>query len=420
MSKRKHAWMQAISLLLAFGLLIASQPATAVLPVKADEISDLEQQKEELEKQQQELEQKKAALATDLDSQKQRKAYLDEQIALKTQEIELNARMIADLDERLYQKEQEIAQKEREIADKEAAIAVKFAELQERLRTVAKTGNLSALQMLLNTESFVDYLLKSKLMETIAANDQQLIDGIEAEIEAIGAEKASLEADKATLETQRAELQELQRQADADKEELDSLGAEAQSVIQSLQSDMAYYADLIAEAQAKEAALQERIDQLMEELNNSNTPPEDYKGGTMYWPSKSMFIVTSTFGYRPEFGSWHRGIDIACPGSAYGKDIVAAADGTVVYVNDTNSWGSGWGYHVILDHGVDASGRRIMTLYAHCSSILVSEGDRVVGGETQIARAGNTGNSYGAHLHFEVYEDGVRVDPIKNGYVVVP
>ena len=61
-----------------------------------------------------------------------------------------------------------------------------------------------------------------------------------------------------------------------------------------------------------------------------------------------------------------------------------------------------------------------MTLYAHCSSILVSEGDRVVGGETQLARAGNTGNSYGAHLHFEVYEDGVRVDPIKNGYVVVP
>ncbi len=420
LSKRKQTWLKAVSLFVAFGLLVASVPAASVLPVEANTISELEQQKKDIEQQQKELEKQKAALSTDLDSQKQRKAYLDEQIALKTQEIELNARMIADVDEQLYQKEQEIAQKEQEIRDKEAAIEVKFAELQERLRTVAKTGNLSTLQMLLSTESFVDYLLKSKLMETIAANDQKLIDGIESEIEEIGVQKASLESDKTALETLRAELAELQQQADDDKEELDALYDETQAVIKDLQNDMAYYANLIAEAKAKEAALQARIDELMEELNNSQNPPENYKGGTMYWPSKSMFIVTSTFGYRPEYGSYHRGIDIACPGSAYGKDIIAAADGTVVYVNSTNTWGSGWGYHVIIDHGIDANGHRIMTLYAHCSSILVKEGDRVTGGQTQIACAGNTGMSDGAHLHFEVYVDGTRVDPIKNGYVVVP
>ena len=98
----------------------------------------------------------------------------------------------------------------------------------------------------------------------------------------------------------------------------------------------------------------------------------------------------------------------------------AAEDGTVVYVNAYDSWGSGWGYYVIVDHGLDDYGCHITTLYAHCSAIYVSEGQAVTGGQTCLGAIGNTGWSYGSHLHFEVREDGERVDPLGCGYVSQP
>ena len=117
--------------------------------------------------------------------------------------------------------------------------------------------------------------------------------------------------------------------------------------------------------------------------------------------------------------NFHKGIDIACYGSAYGKDIRAAADGTVLYANKYDSWGGGYGYYLMVDHGYDANGQRIVTLYAHCSYIIASEGETVRQGQ-QIAEIGNTGWSYGAHLHFEVRVDGSPVDPLTNGWVVQP
>jgi len=79
---------------------------------------------------------------------------------------------------------------------------------------------------------------------------------------------------------------------------------------------------------------------------------------------------------------------------------------------------SGYGYYVMVDHGHDSAGRRIVTLYGHCSELYVDVGDPVFGGSTQLAAIGNTGNSTGPHLHFEVRVDGSAVDPVSNGYIV--
>jgi murein DD-endopeptidase MepM/ murein hydrolase activator NlpD len=113
----------------------------------------------------------------------------------------------------------------------------------------------------------------------------------------------------------------------------------------------------------------------------------------------------------------HRGIDIA-NGSIpiYGQNIVAAADGVVIYANKSG-YGGGYGLFVMIDHGLDSRGRRIVTLYAHCSQVLVNVGDKVTGGQSVIAKAGASGNVTGPHLHFEVRVDGTAVDPIANGYV---
>lgn len=138
----------------------------------------------------------------------------------------------------------------------------------------------------------------------------------------------------------------------------------------------------------------------------------------MYWPVPAVKNIASPFGTRYLGGhSFHKGIDISegfVP--VYGKPIYAAADGVVISaINYANT--SGFGYYVVIDHGYDENGVKITTLYAHCSEILVSAGQAVIGGETVIARAGDTGDAFGPHLHFEVWENGVAVDPVGNGYV---
>lgn len=114
-------------------------------------------------------------------------------------------------------------------------------------------------------------------------------------------------------------------------------------------------------------------------------------------------MVTSEFGYRkdPFTGktAGHSGIDLGAP---KGTAIRAALPGTVYVVRYSKS---GYGYHVMVDHGGG-----FVTLYAHCSKILVSEGQKVDTG-TVIAEVGSTGRSTGNHLHFEVRINGEKKNP---------
>jgi len=118
----------------------------------------------------------------------------------------------------------------------------------------------------------------------------------------------------------------------------------------------------------------------------------------LIWPVNGP--VTSPFGYR--WGRLHAGIDIGVP---YGTPIHAAASGTVVLAG----WTGGYGNYTCIDHGGG-----LATCYAHQSSIAVSSGVQVSQGQV-IGYVGNTGHSFGAHLHFEVRINGVPVDPL--GYL---
>ena len=89
---------------------------------------------------------------------------------------------------------------------------------------------------------------------------------------------------------------------------------------------------------------------------------------------------------------------------------MAAASGTVIVVDTPvpgQSWGgSGYGNYVVIDHGNGVS-----TLYGHCTSVYVSNGQTVSAGEA-IGTVGSTGTSTGSHLHFEVRINGERVNPV--------
>ena len=133
---------------------------------------------------------------------------------------------------------------------------------------------------------------------------------------------------------------------------------------------------------------------------NTNAQP-GVSTGTFLWPLPSCHTIYSPFGTRD--GRRHSGIDISGNG-VMGKDILAADGGRVLQTN-TAGWGSGYGLYVIIDHG-----NGYVTMYAHCSEVLVKPGDAITQGQL-IARVGNTGNSFGAHLHFEIRVNGSAVDP---------
>ena len=116
---------------------------------------------------------------------------------------------------------------------------------------------------------------------------------------------------------------------------------------------------------------------------------------------KFMYPINTriTSYYGPRWGRIHEGLDFAAP---MGSPIRAVSSGRVVY----SGWATGYGYVVIVEHQ-----RGLRTLYAHNSKLLVSVGESVGKGEV-ISRSGNTGNSTGPHLHFEVQVNGRPENPL--------
>ena len=120
-------------------------------------------------------------------------------------------------------------------------------------------------------------------------------------------------------------------------------------------------------------------------------------GLSFLWPAQGT--VTSPYGN--DNGRWHAGVDI---GILRSLDVVAAAPGTVIAVGEPGGF-LGYGEIVQVDVGDG-----LTTLYAHLSQPLVKVGDRVWSGEL-LGIAGCTGICTGTHLHFELREDGVAIDP---------
>ena len=123
--------------------------------------------------------------------------------------------------------------------------------------------------------------------------------------------------------------------------------------------------------------------------------PKTAPTGTYVMPIHN-YVLTSNFGYR--WGRLHAGIDMGAP---TGTPIYATDGGTVVKAE----YYSGYGNVVFIQH---EPGRQ--TRYAHCSVLLVNYGDKVYQGQL-IALVGNTGHSFGSHLHFEVEINGSPTNP---------
>ena len=283
--------------------------------------------------------------------------------------------------------------------------------LKERLCAIYMLGDASTLEIILQSESVIDMAQKVELLNMITEHDTKMIQQLAADMEAIAAEKAEIESEKEQVSAARTEL-------DSRRTDLAAVQAEADRVLRELTASVASVQQEQEEIAARKAAADKAVDDWLADYyaqqqaqqnggssgGGSSTGSGGYVStGSFTWPCPGFTRITTQFN-EWTYGGYHHGTDIASTGgrSIYGAPIVAADSGRVIRAG----WDNSYGNCVYIDHGGG-----YVTRYAHASSLAVSYGQTVTKGQT-IAYVGNTGDSFGAHLHFEVILNGVRQNPM--------
>jgi len=207
---------------------------------------------------------------------------------------------------------------------------------------------------------------------------------------------------KLTIEDARDEIAGRERELELTRTSLESRRASLTSVQSDKETLLGGVRDDIEQHEEVAADLRSKIQNTVAEASSSSVGGTSTAGsGSMIWPVEGT--LSSPFG--PRWGRIHEGLDISAPG---GTPIKAAASGTVILMQSEAESG-GYGNFTCVDHGGGLS-----TCYAHQSEFRSSVGAQVGQGDV-IGYVGNTGNSFGDHLHFEVRIDGVAQDPL--GYL---
>ena len=309
---------------------------------------------------------------------------------------------IADLKHQIKVKEEEIVRTETELKAAEEREEAQKVSMGVHIRLVYETGTPSLVDMLLQSESFGNFLNKIDYVEKMAAYDQQLWQDYKAAREYVQLCRDELELEKEILD-------ETKESVEIEQRNLEELIEQKRSDIISYETDIRNKEKAIQEYEQEIRAQEEEI-RLLEAtvaeerkklLAESKKPPS-YDGGKFKFPLASYTRVSDDYGYRihPTLGveQFHNGVDFAAPKgtaiyAAYGGEVVAA------------SYSATMGNYVMIDHGDG-----LYTIYMHASALYVKSGDAVAKGDT-IAAVGSTGRSTGNHLHFSVRLNGSYVSP---------
>jgi murein DD-endopeptidase MepM/ murein hydrolase activator NlpD len=250
----------------------------------------------------------------------------------------------------------------------------------------------------------------SEVMQEISVRDTEIMDEMKQAKDALEQAKAELEAEKAELEEQKSELDTKNSQMSAKQSSLNSSLSEANLSYEEAKAAQSEAQAALDSDEMNYEAVQKEIQKLIAAAAAAQSKLT-FTGFTC--PLKTYTRISDEYGYRtnPVTGVYklHGGIDFAAP---KGTPIYAAASGYVT-VAGWNS--SGYGNYVIIYHGEMSDGVAYSTLYAHMSSIAVTQGTAVAQGQV-IGYVGSTGNSTGNHLHLEVWQgrsSASRVDPRK-------
>lgn len=384
---------------------------------------------DEVQNRQEELKQENEDLQAKIDALKE-----DEEAALAYQE-ELTGK-IDENEQKIDQARAIIEEMNGKIKELEARISLSEEKYQgtidafkERLKALYVSGgsSLGALEILLDSDSLSEFFTRQELVEVMAQRDQSMLDQLDAYME-------ETQGDREELVAAQQEVADSKKAIEAAQDELEVLYEENDLLVASLEGQQAQAQEQIAANEAEDAELQAQLEALIAERNRQEeekrqqalqnqqaqnggsdggedttqpsggtgvepVTPGLQSGFSPIWPLPGVGVgsITGHFGDM-YFNGPHNGLDI---GAGYGTPIVAAQAGEVISAQYHWSWGN----NVLIWHNETFS-----TRYAHMSSIAVSAGQYVEQGQI-IGYVGSTGESFGNHLHFEVYYGGSRVDP---------
>ena len=283
-----------------------------------------------------------------------------------------------------------------------------------QVREEEERGTISYWSVLFKATGFADLLSRLDFVNEVMDYDQTVISDLRTIRAKLAEDRAALEQQQEEMNAAQAELEEQIAAAD----DLIAQYAKEEGALQAMhdekEADAARLEQEIREEEERrrkeeeerrrkeeEERLRQQQQQQEQEQQQPETPTvteSDYA-----WPTNNTRIITSPFGNRPApggiYSTNHKGVDI---GASYGTNVLASKSGTVLI----SRWYGGYGYCVVIQHGYGN-----LTLYGHMSRLLVSEGQSVSQGQV-IGLVGSTGNSTGPHIHFEIHENGVRVNPL--------
>lgn len=416
----KKTKMVALFVILSLSL----SPLQAFATDLQDQINSNNQQKNELKNQKEDIEKLAEGANKELQIIKEKAAAKGIEVTESNVKVQSFQTKIDELQAQIDELQGTMDKAQIDIDSKQKLIEKEEQESQERqnmlgnrLRSYYKNDMSSqTLKAILKSESITDLISNIVNVSKLLDLDQNLLKKIEETKESLAKEKVSLQAQVDKLSEEKAQIKSKQQeQVDAQKEFLDEKNNyEAQmqelktiekakdNATKSLTQKEKEIEDKIGDIDSYNQDLQDQIDKVFQDINNNPKTDQNISNGEGFL-KPAVGGISSYYGPRvhPITGAngFHTGIDIA---AANKSDILASKSGTVVFAGVQ----SGYGNVVIVDHGGG-----IQTLYAHCSSLLVSYGQKVSRGQI-IAKVGSTGNSTGPHLHFEVRVNGEHKDPM--------
>lgn len=445
--KNKKAIKQMAALFLCAAILMNTKNA-----ISATSLEEAEKEKESLKTELQAAE----ALIDDLKDSRDDIATKVTELDTKLTEISTK---LSELSVQLEEKNELINDTSNELKDAKEEEQKQYENMKQRIRFMYENRLTSNyIYALFGADSFIDFLNEVEYIKRLETYDRQMLEEYQKAKEKVSDTKSTLEAEKEELTAMQEEVNDskealtvLLDEKKVQLEQIDQNIEVASDSAEAVEAEIAAQEELIEQIRAAEAAKKAKIEAEKErkrlekeaeekakaeaeaasgntetadgeentsesgetqaETTGDNTSSEEedeeeyeetYNGGAFLWPCPSSTRVTSDYGTRisPTAGasSNHKGIDI---GAAYGADIIAVADGTVI----ASTYSSSCGNYVMIDHGGG-----VYTVYMHASECLVSSGESVTAGQP-IARVGSTGISTGNHLHFGVSVNGEYVSP---------
>lgn len=374
---------------------------------------------EEAENQQKELEKALAKANSIVKDLQGSKKSMEQKLRELDGQLNNYSNQVMELEQQMAILSEEIAVTEAALEEANKKANEQYDAMKLRIQYIYENGSMNTIDMLLSASDFSQFLNMIEYIKSINDYDRAMLTAFEEM-------KKYQTSVSEKLQTQYAEVKQMEAETEAQKQAVSVLRTAKNSELKETMANLseaeqeakAYEEEVKAQAEIL-AQIRKQIEEEEKARKAAAAAGVEYVEASLStsafaWPCPKYSYISSDYGNRksPTSGAStnHQGVDMAAP---YGSDILAAESGTVATVSYSNAAGN----YVIINHGRNDAGKLVCTVYMHCSSTNVSEGQYVSRGQC-IAKVGSTGVSTGNHLHFGVSVGGSYVSPW--GYISKP